>query len=246
MNGGVITAQERQEFEEFKHMKRVAEARSVISRLELSFERPAHERAALRAAVNDAVRLRLGGICVAPCLVKQCASLRGEGCTAAVVACLSWWGGTDTADVKVRQIKRAVRDGASAAEVTAPVPAVKEGGWNYIRRELKKLVRAARRISFRLNVEAPLLTEQELSKLCSLACECGVPCVRTASGAFGSGADEQDLEVIRCAVKERAHIKADGAEMPGRVAALFEHGADIVSSSDAVALARAVLAAADG
>ena len=237
LQNSVISPQERQEFEEFKRQKRVAEARSVISRLELSFDKPVHDRAALRVALNDARRIRLGGICVA----QMC----GEGFAPAIVACLSVWGGTDTTDVKVKMVKRAVRDGADAVEVTAPIPAIKEGNWTYVRRELKKLSRTAKRTSLRLNLEAPLLTESELSRLCSIACEIAIPCLRTASGAFGSGADEEDLATIATAVKERAHIKADGADMPGRIATLLDLGATIIGSADAVSLAQAILSAAE-
>lgn len=245
LQNSVISPQERQEFEEFKRQKRVSEARSVISRLELSFDKPVHDRAALRVALNDARRIRLGGICVSPCMVRPCAQMCGEGFAPAIVACLSVWGGTDTTDVKVKMVKRAVRDGADAVEVTAPIPAIKEGNWTYVRRELKKLSRTAKRTSLRLNLEAPLLTESELSRLCSIACEIAIPCLRTASGAFGSGADEEDLATIATAVKERAHIKADGADMPGRIATLLDLGATIIGSADAVSLAQAILSAAE-
>ena len=45
--------------------------------------------------------------------------------------------------------------------------------------------------------------------------------------------------------KDRALIKADGADTPGRMATLLELGAGIIGSAAAVPVAQAVLAAAE-
>ncbi|MCD7729224.1 MAG: hypothetical protein LUI60_04855 [Clostridia bacterium] len=239
-----IAPHEMQEFGEFKRQKRVTEARAVIRKLELNFTQAQAERTALRRSANDAEKLGIGGICVQPYLVKSCAEYLGADSSVAVVACLSSGGG-DVTDIKVKQLKRAIKDGADVAEVTVCVAAVKEGSWGYVRRELKKLRKTAKKIALRINVEAPLLTSQELSKLCSLACECGIACIRTASDGFGSGADEEDLKIIKAALKDRAAVKADGADAIGRMATLTDLGASVVGSSAALTLALSLLAAAE-
>lgn len=244
-SGGVISLQERQEFEEFKRRKRVAEARAVISRLELSAEQVVTERASLRRALREAEKCGIGGVSVTPCMVRPCADFLGKSSSLKIVAALSPWGGTDTTDVKVRQIRRALRDGAAVAEISAPLPAVKEGNWAYVKRELKKLRRAAGKSLLRINIESPLLTPQELAKLCSVVCECGITCVRMAGPAFGCGADEEEVKAAHAALKSRAVIKADGAENPGRIATLLECGAELVGSASAVELARAILSVAE-
>lgn len=241
----VISPQERQEFDEFKRQKRVAEARAIISRIELSFTAPSADRATLRRLLKDGEKAGLGGVCVTPYFVKPCSDFLGTASAMSVAAAISAWGGSDTTDIKVRQVKRAIRDGADAVEVAAPLSAVKEGSWGYVKREFKKLKSAAKRATLRINLEAPLLTSQELTKLCTLAVECGIACLRTAGDAFGSGADEEDLKLIKAAVKDRALIKADGADTPGRMATLLELGAGIIGSAAAVPVAQAVLAAAE-
>lgn len=241
----VISPQERQEFDEFKRQKRVAEARAIINKLELSLSQVSVERASLRRAMKDAEKLGLGGVCVTPYLVKPCADFLGGVSPITVAAAISVWGGTDTTDIKVRQVKRALRDGAKAVEVTVPVPAIKEGSWGYVKREFKKLKFAARKATLRINLEAPLLTSQELTRVCALVTECGITCVRTAGDIFGSGADEEDLKVIKAAVKDKTVIKADGAEAPGRIATLMELGANIIGSAAAVQMAQTILSVAE-
>ena len=108
----VISPQERQEFDEFKRQIRVAEARAIINKLELSLSQVSVERASLRRAMKDAEKLGLGGVCVTPYLVKPCADFLGGVSPITVAAAISVWGGTDTTDIKVRQVKRALRDGA--------------------------------------------------------------------------------------------------------------------------------------
>lgn len=234
-----ITPQERQEFEEYKRRKRIAEARLLIGRLELDLTRAGLDGAAVSSAVKDAEKCGLGGVCVTPYFVKACATLIRRTKT---VCCISLWGGADTTDAKVRQVKRAIREGAAAVEVTAPVPAVKEGAWNYVRRELKKLRSAAKRAELRLNAEAPMLTVQETEKLCSLACDCGITCVRVFNTIPG---DDEEISCVSAAVKGRASVKASGADSPARIATLMELGAGIVSGSSAVNIARTILTVAE-
>lgn len=240
-----ISPQERQEFEEFKRQKRVAEARLSIGRLELQFTGVCSERSQLRRAVREAEKLGIGGVCLSPYLVRPCADFLGKDYRMAIVACISQWGGTDTTDLKVRAIKRAIRDGATVTEVTAPIPVVKEAAWGYVRREFKKLRSAAKKITLRINIEAPLLTREELSKLCTLCCECSISCVCTSGGLFGSGADEEDIKAIKHALKDRAVIKAEGADTPARADTLCGLGASIVASANAVAVAQSILSAAE-
>lgn len=240
----IISPQERQEFDEFKRQKRVAEARLLIGKLEISATSPSFERSALRRALKDGEKLGIGGVCVSPYLVKAARGFLGQS-NVSVAALVSPLGGTDTIDIKVRQIRRALRDGANVIEATVSVPAIKEGSWGYVKRELKKFKSAAKRAVLRVNLETPLLTSQELTRLLSLVCETGIACVRTAGGFFGSGADEEDLKAVKYAVKDRAIIKADGAETPGRVATLLELGAEIVGGESAISVAQAILAAAE-
>lgn len=240
-----VSQQERHEFDEFKRQKRVAEARALIAKIELSATSVTYERSALRRALKECEKLGIGGVCVLPYLVKSARSFLGEDSPVIIVALISPFGGTDTTDIKLRQVKRALRDGAAAVEVTVPVPAIKEGSWGYVKKELKRLKRASRKAILRINLEAPLLTSQELTRLLSIICEVGITCVRTAGGVFGSGADEEDLKLIRAAVKDKAMIKAEGAEAPGRMATLLELGAQITGSEAAVPMAQAVLAAAE-
>ena len=240
-----ISPQERQEFEEFKRQKRVAEARLSIGRLELLYTGVCSERVQLRRAVREAEKLGIGGVCLSPYLVRPCADFLGRDTRMAIVACISQWGGSDTSDLKVRAIRRAIRDGATVAEVTAPISAVKEAAWGYVRRELKKLRSAAKKISLRINLESPLLTREELSKLCELCCESSVACVCTSGGLFGSGADEEDIKAIKLALKDRAAIKAEGADTPARADTLCNLGVSLVATANAVAVAQSILSAAE-
>ena len=171
------------------------------------FNTAGNGRAAVVSAVKDAEKCGLGGVCVQPYFVNVCARPVKK---LKVVCCISLCGGAETSEAKAFQVRRAVRAGAAAAEVTAPVPAVKEGAWSYVRRELKKLRAAAGNIELRMNAEAPLLTAQEAERLCSLAAECGVKCVRVSHGAC----DDEELSQIAAAVRGRMTVKSGGLTLP--------------------------------
>ena len=224
---GRPSAQELKEFDEFKRLKRLTAARNLVSGLELNASSATLGRSAVRGAVCEAEKLGIGSVAVSPCMVKAARACSVSGIK--ICACVSAFGGAEHASVKARQIRRAVREGAAAAEVTAPVYAVKEGAWTYVRRELKKLMRAARRA--------------ELSKLVALACELKIGWLCASSGNFGP-VDDEELGSILSAVKERAAVKAEGAETCGRASELFGMGVRRAGGKNAVAVARETLAAA--
>ncbi|MCD8373143.1 MAG: hypothetical protein LUD27_07580 [Clostridia bacterium] len=239
-----ITPHEKQEFDEFKRQKRLTEARAKIRKIELNLTQVQADRAALKRAVKEGEKSGIGGICVQPYLVRPCKEYLGLHSPIAVVASLSL-SGSDVTDIKVKQVKRAIKDGADIVEVTACIAAVKEGSFGYIKKEFKKLRKAAKKTALRINVEAPLLTSQELSRICSLACECQISCIRAASDLYGGGADEEDIKIIQAAVKDRAAIKADGVESAAAMASLTDIGVSVIGSSAALTLALNILSSAE-
>ena len=56
-----VSQQERHEFDEFKRQKRVAEARALIAKIELSATSVTYERSALRRALKECEKLGIGG-----------------------------------------------------------------------------------------------------------------------------------------------------------------------------------------
>lgn len=234
----VITPQERQEFEEYKRRKRVAEARSQAARLELDLTVPGMPSATVLSQVKEAEKCWLGGVCVQPYFVRSCVR---SAAAVRVICCVSLWNGADTTDVKVRQVKSAIKDGAAAVEVTAPIPAIKDGAWSYVRREFKKLRAASRRASLRITAEAALLGTEEAERMYRLACDCGADGIRISNTVRS---DDECVSAAFAAVAGRTAIKAQ-AESYGRIQTMTELGGTVIGSRSAIEIARALMNAAE-
>ena len=243
-----FTEAEREEFTEFKRRMNLQAAEAQIGKLEYNLTDTAIDKLTLRKACQDANVLKLGAVCVLPNQVKPCVSYLGANPSASLIACISYPHGGDTFKTKIDAVKHAIRDGVDEVEVTAPVSYVKDGNWNYIKREFKKLKSACKNRALRVNIESPLLSEQELTRLCNLAAECGISSLRVSTESYSGGGVSavnfniaETISKVKSAVKDRCTIKADGAVTLSDVNSAVEMGAVVIGSKNAASLARLIL-----
>lgn len=232
-------------YEDFKRKINLQAAYAQIKKIEYNLSDITAGLSALRMACTDASTLKLGGICVAPSFVKACSNFLGAAAhrKSSLIACISYPNGADTTDIKVKAVKRALKDGADEVEVTAPIAQIRDGNFQYVKRELKKLRRATKNRSLRISAECSLLTAQDVMRLCMLAADCRINSVKTISGGYGDEASKTIAD-IRSAVKDKCTIKAEGVSTVTELSAAVDMGAGIVGSKNAPAVARYILAAA--
>lgn len=241
-----ISEEDFRKFSEFKRKMNIEAAEAQIKKIEYSLTDACIDKTALRRACQDANKLGIGAVCVLPCFVKTCVSYLGRDPQTSLIACISYPYGGDTTKIKAEAVKNAVKEGVDEVEVTAPVAFIKDGNWGYVRREFKKLKSAGKNRAVRINIETPYLTNQEISKVCALAAECGITSLRNSSGCTGgSRIDADTLSRMKNAVKDRCTIKADGVSTVSDMTLAVDFGASIVGSKNAADLARLILKAAE-
>lgn len=231
-------------FEDFKRKINMQAAQAQVKKLEYNLSDVTSGLAAVKAACNDASTLQLGGVCVAPSFVKSCATFLGSSQKrkSSLIACISYPNGGDTTEIKVKAVKQALKDGADEVEVTAPIAQVRDGNFQYVRRELKKLRKAVKNRSLRISAECSLLSKHDVVRLCLIAADCHVNSVKTTSDGWGE--DGKTIAEIRSAVKDKCTIKAEGVSSVTELSAAIDMGAVVVGSKNAPAVARYILAAA--
>ena len=225
---------EKQQFELFRKKLNQQAAEAQVSKLEYNLANALTDKATLRNACQEANALKLGAICVLPDMVGACVAYLGKQTKTSVIACISFPHGGDVTKVKVAAIKNAVKDGADEVEVTVPIAFVKEKNWAYVKREFKKLKVAAKKRAIRINIGSEYLTPEEITKICSVATDCGITALNTVS-------DADHISCIFTAVKDKCTIKADNVASVTDMVTAFGLGAGIIGSRNAVNLARLVL-----
>ena len=233
------TESERALYAEFKRKINLQAAKAQIRKIEYNLADVTTGLSALKAACSDANNLQLGGVCVAPSFVKSCSGYLGATAKrkSSLIACISYPNGGDTTDIKVKAAKRAIKDGADEVEVTAPIAQIRDGNYQYVKREFKKLRSATKNKALRISAECDLLTKNEIMRLCSLAADCKITSVKTSSGEM--------VAEIRNALKDRCTIKAEGIAGVSELSNAVDMGAQVVGCKNAPAVARYILAAAD-
>lgn len=225
---------ERQQFAEFKRRLSLQAAQAQVSNIEYNLADATAERSVLRKVCQEANELKLGAICVFPDMVRTCKIFLGKDSKTSVVACISYPHGGDTTKIKAASVKNAVKDGADEVEVTVPIAFVKEKNWSYIKREFKKLKKAAKKCAVRVNIESNLLAPEEIIKICAVVTDCGITSLKTSF-------DADCIMRIHNAVKDKCTIKADGVTNVTDMVTAAGMGAGIIGSRNASDLARLVL-----
>lgn len=232
-------------YEDFKRRINLQAAYAQIRKLEYNLSDITTGLSVLRTACSDATNLQLGGVCVAPSFVKACSVFLGAAANrkSSLIACISYPNGGDTTDIKVKAVKRAIKDGADEVEVTAPIAQIRDGNFQYVKRELKKLRKATKNRALRISAECALLSKHDIVRLCIVAAECRVNSVKAVCGGYG---DEENKTIaeIRSAVKDKCTIKAEGVSSVTELSAAVDMGAGVVGCKNAPAVARYILAAA--
>ncbi len=231
-------------YSQFRRRINAEAAKAQIKKLEYNLADASSGLSALKTACTDGNALGMGAVCVLPCFVRQCSVYLGGERKCRLVACISSPHGGDSTEIKVKAVKQALAEGADEVEVTAPVAQIREGNFAYVRREFKKLRKACKNKALRIDLECSLLTRQEIIKACTIATDCHVNSVKTASG-YGGGSETEMISAVKSAVRDKCLIKCEGVATVLEMSGAIDMGASIVGSKNAGAVARAILSAAE-
>lgn len=189
--------------------------------------------AALVRVCAEARELGIGGVCVNTSRITQTYHLLQDS-GVKVVAAIGFPFGAMDADAKRYEVEVAVDNDAHFLEVVANIGRIKDGDYDYVARELRDVIEAADERPVSVVIEAPLLSDAEIEKVCSTIVEAGGKGIVTSSGFEGRNARVQDVRRIKDFVEESIAIKARGGIAGGPAAlAMIEAGATRIGAVDA-------------
>jgi deoxyribose-phosphate aldolase len=239
------TVREEREFDDFRHLRRLEGAKALISKIELDMAYVSVDKDGLKTACRECNNQGLGAICVLPCFIKACVGFLGNDPQASLVGVISYPAGADVTEVKVHALKCAVADGIDEAEIAAPMAYIKDNNWGYVKKEFKKLKKAARGRAIRIMVEASFLSPSELVKTCTLASDIGINGVVLSTYGTQSSVTFDMVKKVHAALKDKCFIKVNGVKSRDDMSRYIDAGAQIVCSRDGLSLAKLVMAAAE-
>lgn len=120
--------------------------------------------------------------------------------------------GYDHVEAKLASFHRSADLGAEEIDVVINLSAIKTGHWALTKKELTLLHEAAaeRKVLLKCIIEAQLLSEDEIMRICEISNELKLQYVKTSTGFFGDPVREGTIRLLRRHLEPTIRIKASG------------------------------------
>ena len=118
--------------------------------------------------------------------------------------------GANSIEIKAEELKRVIIDGADEVDFVINIGKVKEGDFEYIKKELSRLRKVAKKNILKCIFEICYLDENEIIKLCRLCAKYKIDYIKTSTGFGTSGSDEEIVSIMVREVAGKCLVKAAG------------------------------------
>lgn len=162
-----------------------------------------------------------------------------EGCKVLCDAAVSFPLGQCTIETKVFETADVIEKGAGEVDYVVNLVEVKNGNWDYIEEEMRRIVEVCNKngITSKVIFENCFLTDNEKRKLCEIALKVKPTFIKTSTGYGSGGATVEDVKLMKQCVGDSIKIKAAGGIRTIKDAlAMIEAGASRIGTSRGVEL----------
>jgi len=184
---------------------------------------------------QEARRFGFASVCVNPCYIPQCVdSLQRSGVKVCGVAGFPL--GANLPQVKAREAKLAVDQGAQEVDMVMNIGALKSNDLLLLAQDMQAVLQATGPgIKVKVIIEAALLSDEEKVKACTVAQWVGADFVKTSTGFGPGGATVADVTLMRRTVGWEMGVKAAGGirDFPTALQ-MVEAGANRIGTSSGV------------
>ena len=237
----VITDEERIEFEEYKRQKKLLEIKRLLKMIDHTLLRQTATREEIKTLCEQAKEHGFYSVCVQPVYVAECFRNLKKAQSVKIACVVGFPMGENKIETKVYETKKALADGADEIDMVVCISAIKNGNYGYLKKEIKKVVKAARGCPVKAIIETSLLTRDEMVKAALCARDAGAAFVKTSTGYFGTGARADDVRLLKETVKGGCRIKASGGiRNAEQFKEMVAAGADRIGTSAGVEIAESI------
>lgn len=189
----------------------------------------------IKVILDDAMKYETASACIPASYVKQAADyVEGK---LPICTVIGFPNGYSTTVIKAAEAADAVVNGADEIDMVINIGWVKDKKYDQILAEIKAVKGACGGKLLKVIIETCLLTEEEKIKMCEIVTESGAEYIKTSTGFSTSGANFEDVALMKKYVGSNVKIKAAGGITSFDDAEKFiELGADRLGTSRLVKL----------
>lgn len=193
-------------------------------------------RSDIKKLVDEAVENDFFSVCVNSSFVKFIKDYNPDVTIATVVGFPL--GAMSTA-AKAYESKCAIEDGASEIDMVIEIGRLKDGDYDYVLEDIKKVKEACGDNILKVIIETCLLTDEEIVKACELAVKAGADFVKTSTGFSTGGAKAKDIALMRKTVGPDIGVKASGGiHTKEEALEMVEAGASRIGASKSIEICK--------
>lgn len=151
-------------------------------------------------------------VCVNPCNVSYVRGYIDKNFDGEikVVSVIGFPLGANSTQIKLEEIKEVLNSGADEIDFVVNIGKVKQGKFDYIKNEFKKIRKTAKRNVVKAIIETCYLDKNEIVKLSKICAQTKIDFVKTSTGFGTGGANVEDIKLIYDTVKGLCGVKASG------------------------------------
>lgn len=164
--------------------------------------------AQIREILDDAMKYHTASACIPAAYVKQAAEyVQGR---LPICTVIGFPNGYSTTETKVFEAKNAIENGASEIDMVINVGFLKDGRYEEVEEEIRKIHEACDGKILKVIIETCLLTDDEKIRMCELVTKAGAEFIKTSTGFSTAGATFADVKLMKEHVGEGVKVKAAG------------------------------------
>lgn len=185
---------------------------NVESRIDFTLLDPRATESDLEKLCDIAYKHLYYSVCVNPCNVSFVKGYIDKNLNGKlkVVAVVGFPLGANSTNIKVLETKEACLSGADEIDFVINIGKLKQGKFDYIKNELKKIRKIAKGKIVKAIIETCYLDKNEIVKISKLCMQTKIDYVKTSTGFGIGGAKIEDVNLIYETVKGYCKIKASG------------------------------------
>jgi deoxyribose-phosphate aldolase len=160
---------------------------------------------------EEAMQYGFASACIPPMYVQQ-ASNKLKGNPVKVVTVIGFPFGYTYIDTKTAETRQAIENGAEEIDMVINIAALKNGDYNYLKKEVVSVLNVVRKngVVLKVIIESGILTETEIITCCDIYAKEQVDFVKTSTGYAEKGATIEAVQLMRQHLPSGIGIKASG------------------------------------
>ena len=162
----------------------------------------------IQVICDDAVKYGTASVCIPPSYVKRAAEYLGGRIPVCTV--IGFPNGYATTAVKCFEAEDAIRQGADEIDMVINVGDVKNGRFDLVEEEIRKIKAVCGDHVLKVIVETCLLTEEEKIEMCHVVASAGADFIKTSTGFSTGGATFEDIALFAEHTEGKIGMKAAG------------------------------------